>query len=169
MVEARQLLDDLTSGRNPVAHSAQQIVSLALSDANIRRLIVEAAAFPKDAVVPFANATVLAPVCPNGWSYYRDAENRFILGGSERFEPGTLGGQETVTLEVSQMPSHEHIVGPFEWGHTINNNGHPARIDVDDGPPWSGHVGRLVAEKAGGSQPHNNMPPYIALYFCKKD
>jgi microcystin-dependent protein len=21
----------------------------------------------------------------------------------------------------------------------------------------------------GGNQPHNNMPPYIALYFCKKD
>ena len=27
----------------------------------------------------------------------------------------------------------------------------------------------LVTNGMGASEPHNNMPPYIALYFCKKD
>lgn len=133
-----------------------------------------------------------------GWSDFKPAGGRFIIGavshdnlhldGSkiEEYTPFSSdlgsdekprqigarqpdrGGEETVTLTVDQMSSHSHVIETFEWGHTVEGNLDASRIDVDDGAPWRGQRGRLGTNSVGGNQPHNNMPPYIALYFCKK-
>lgn len=131
---------------------------------NVESLIQQYAAIDRDAVVAFANRAG----CPDGWTRFEAANGRFILGISDSFGPLATGGERNVTLTEAELPSHKHVIGAFEWGHSINGNGHAPRIDVDDGPPWSGLKGRLLADASGGSQSHNNMPPYIALYFCKK-
>ena len=79
------------------------------------------------------------------------------------------GGAETVILIENQMPSHSHSVGDLEWGHTVDGNADRFRLIANDGQPFNGITGRLTAAPTGGDEAHENRPPYLALYFCKKD
>lgn len=134
-------------------------------------------AFPSDAVVPFARGRpsgaqpngVADDPCPDGWTRYREADGRMILGVGPSDDPFRKSGERTHSLTVAEMPSHDHGVymslreGP---GHALmwSNNPSPGN-DVasnSQGPEPAG-----VLE--GGGEPHDNMPPYIALYFCKKE
>lgn len=83
---------------------------------------------------------------------------------------GQRGGVETVTLSEAQMPSHEH---------TVQGSGRPAiQDDPADRYPaaTSGstpyHAPESLVNMApqaltdtGGSQPHNNMQPYLTMNF----
>lgn len=147
--------------------------------------------------IPDGAIVALSSPCNNydGWEDYADGAGKFLLGaGTGVLRPqgphapllpdgtheinlstvnaGDQGGEEKHRLLISEMPIHKHQVSTFEWGHTINGNNHPKRIDVDDGEPWppsNGLTGRLETDTRGENMPHNNMPPYIAVYFCKKE
>ena len=124
---------------------------------------------PRGAIVAFDRDDLGVDHCPEGWDPFELPGHVIVGAGSDapyRFRD--LGGAAEHTLAVEEMPRHEHHIMNFEWGHTVNGNGAPARIDVDDGPPWENSVGRLVTDARGGGKAHNNMPPYIALYLCKK-
>jgi hypothetical protein len=104
--------------------------------------------------------------CPNGWTEFTDAAGRVIIGvgrgeGLTSRARGDTGGEEKHTLTVNEMPSHSHAI--FR----------PADPSNDDELFVAGGTirrsGPLPTERTGGGQPHNNMQPYIALYFCKKD
>jgi len=81
---------------------------------------------------------------------------------------GQRGGAEDITLTEAQMPQHNHSM----------------QVSVEDGDrrsPGDGHFGRGTAVYAdpanlasmapqslpdtGGSQPHNNMQPYLTINF----
>ena len=109
------------------------------------------------------------------WKTFGKIAGRFPLAtGNPEFPLLEDGGEYQHQLTIEEMPRHEHRVthsGPkykiTEWGHTINGNDDaPQRIDVDDGKPWKGNTGELVAEEMGGGDLHNNMPPYLVLNFC---
>ena len=125
-----------------------------------------------DQLRPLANAIIVSDApCASlgeGWTRYSVADGRFLLGASDRFQAGSTGGEEAVTLSLSQAPPHSHVINTYEWGHTVNGNGQPSRIDVDDGPPWSGLRGFLGTNTVGSGQAHNNMPPYLTVRFCKR-
>lgn len=106
--------------------------------------------------------------CPDGWSPYEEAKDRFILGASFNYpEVGQTGGEEMVALTLKEMPAHRHDVSA-ELLNVRQPGSDPnirlAQEAFRDGQFFLGSSG-----ETGGSQPHNNMPPYIALYFCKKD
>ena len=132
--------------------------------------LIGAGAIPKGAVVAFATA------CPAdlGWKEYEAARGRFLVATGENtdasgtkrsFAPGIGGndGEYQHKLTVDEMPRHQHA---------IDRQG-PTR-GITDLPPI-GTDGAIIStieqEKshvAGGSKPHNNVPPYIALHFCEK-
>ena len=107
-------------------------------------------------------------------------------GIQETFNARATGGEEAVALDVTQMPSHGHKVSTGymdgSWYHdgfaggasrdgldTVFNNPDP-KIRRDGGHG----VFPDALEKTGGlssgvTKAHNNMPPYIALYYCKKN
>lgn len=114
--------------------------------------------------------------CPDGWSPYEEAKDRFILGaGGEVTTVGDTGGEPEVTLTEAQMPAHTHAFG-FWFSDA---DGDDATFDRDEAPRfrsglntnnrWTASTTRTPVAAAGGDQPHNNMPPYIALYFCVAD
>ena len=137
-------------------------------------------------VAAFDRADLNEDTCPEGWEPFVDGRGRVIVGaGNPSASTGQLGvdeagdpltsrslrqhgGAEKHTLSKDEMAAHSHRIDGFEWGYSVNGNGDAARIDVDDGAPWEGHKGTLHTSKEGPGDAHNNMPPYIALYLCKK-
>ena len=93
----------------------------------------------------------------------------FSVGVSSERPYRMMSGSEQVALETRQLPSHSHDVTTMEWGHTVNGNGAARRIDVDDGLPYRGILGTLQTAAVGEGEPHENMPPFIALPFCIKE
>lgn len=84
---------------------------------------------------------------------------------------GQVGGEEVHTLTQLEMPAHIHAVSA--------SNGAP-----DQGSPANNYLGTFAADQvyapgnsansqmggttaiSGGSQPHNNMQPYLVLNIC---
>lgn len=88
-------------------------------------------------------------------------EDTFLLAAGQTYTAGATGGEAAHTLTVDEMPSHNHTVargtgtGSVEWGL------------VRYGSQNSSADGTRIAQ-TGGGQPHNNMPPYLAVYIWKR-
>jgi microcystin-dependent protein len=89
---------------------------------------------------------------------------------------GEIGGAATVTVTAAQMPSHTHAVNCVSGGgdKNIPVGGIWAEAHVShQGIPMyaagaSGGASQMGAQTladAGGNQPHNNLPPTLALNF----
>jgi microcystin-dependent protein len=88
---------------------------------------------------------------------------------------GEAGGEQTVTLLASEMPAHNHSLQAFVGrGSNVNTPGPAVTLSTSPGnfvydsatpnPPTAMAQGML--SMAGGSQPHNNLMPYLTLNFC---
>jgi microcystin-dependent protein len=69
---------------------------------------------------------------------------------------GESGGTESVTLTAAQIPQHAHTLPEVQ----VRGTGTPAI-----GAAAGGDRGTASTSEVGGSQPHNNMPPYLALRY----
>lgn len=87
---------------------------------------------------------------------------------------GSRGGQEAVTLSVTQIPAHSHALrGTNELGTELvpeqNQLAGKERIRQYRAPNGlTGPVDLAPGSigSTGGSQPHDNMPPYLTLRWC---
>ena len=84
-------------------------------------------------------------------------EGRFLLGADSDHTAGSTGGEEEHALTVGEMPSHQHTVTCGSGGDT----------GLGSGSTWTSTI-TARTNAAGGSQPHNNMPPYLAVYIWKR-
>jgi microcystin-dependent protein len=86
---------------------------------------------------------------------------------------GENGGVEAVTLINSEMPAHTHAAAAST---NLGDQSDPANHLWATGAGGRGQnfyasgadvaMSNQAIGQAGGSQPHNNMPPYLALNFC---
>lgn len=92
-------------------------------------------------------------------------------GISQNYTIGETGGVEAVTLTPQQMPTHNHN---FNATQEIGQNGQPGNgffAQVSTGQLYHEPFDPLVAlnagvlQSVGGSQPHENMQPYLAISF----
>jgi microcystin-dependent protein len=80
---------------------------------------------------------------------------------------GNKGGSETVTLTTNQMPAHTH-------GFLATNNslGFPTAtgtyiaLSNEEGGAFEATFNGASIAPIGGSQPHDNMQPYLAMNYC---
>jgi microcystin-dependent protein len=85
---------------------------------------------------------------------------------------GEQGGSENVTLISTQMPAHNHTLnvssqaGDTETpvGTVLAADGTGANL-LYRAPPVNGTMNPATIGAAGGSQPHNNMSPFLCLNF----
>lgn len=95
-------------------------------------------------------------------------------GLSERFL-GEASGAETITLLVSEIPVHNHIVmtDPFLGDKSVpapdevfaQSQGGALYVKASPAPPLELMAFQSLPP-AGGGLPHNNMQPYLTLNFC---
>ena len=84
---------------------------------------------------------------------------------------GETGGSETVTLIQSEIPLHNHalmaVPDPGDLadptGRSLARSATGNLYQSNTAAPVNMNVG--VVQPSGGSQPHNNMMPYLALTF----
>lgn len=86
---------------------------------------------------------------------------------------GEAAGAEQVTLTVNQIPIHSHVPLGHNAAGTLSNpldavwSGAGTGEQIYSTPPTvpagSLHVASVAA--TGGSQPHENMPPFLCISF----
>ena len=128
--------------------------------------------------------------CPEGWTELVSARGRTIVGlnpADSSFDTqGEIGGEKTHTLTIAEMPSHNHGLysGSSSWdttwglAHANPSNyvlslavmyNYPSQYGSLDYYTTVTSTGQVLMEETGGNQPHNNLQPYIAFIYCKKN
>lgn len=98
-----------------------------------------------------------------------DLRDRYPMGVSRNRPVGSYGGEASHKLTVDEMPAHQHDV-------CGTNNIWPStglwKTNLNAGNDWHGpgtsgpgELGHLTTKRVGAGQAHNNLPPYVALYY----
>lgn len=97
---------------------------------------------------------------------------------------GATGGAESVTLDISQMPSHNHGGSTSTNGahsHSLNGKVNISQNGYGQNSPINGNAGNFADGTAlsagdhshtitsqGGGQAHNNLQPYVVTNYIIK-
>jgi microcystin-dependent protein len=92
---------------------------------------------------------------------------------------GQVQGTTQVTLTQAQTPSHTHTIVAqlVPSGGTVErtqvpksvsylSDSNPSGIYLDTTPSFNSQLAGNVLSQVGGSLPHDNMQPYLAINFC---
>lgn len=142
-------------------------------------------AFCQGQILPIAQNTALFSLLGttyggNGQTTFAlpDLRGRVPIGfgqgpGLSSYALGQQGGSESVTLLLNQMPAHTHaFMATAEAGDTADPTGaYPANTGALDkeyklAPVNKVAMNTAAVETKGGSQPHTNLQPYLALNYC---
>ena len=99
-----------------------------------------------------------------------DLRSRVPIHVGPAFALGQTGGAETVTLTTSQIPAHSHVP---QCQSGTGNLGDPTGgvwAQPGTGTDYSNAAPSLIMDPAaigpaGGSQPHDNMVPFLVINF----
>lgn len=114
-----------------------------------------------------------------GTTYGGDGQTTFALPNLQSSVPihvgpgfalGQSGGAEAVTLTTSQIPAHSHVPQAFAAAGNQNKpdggvwaSSSPATYYGDTAP--SATMAPEAIGSSGGSQPHDNMIPFLVINF----
>jgi hypothetical protein len=115
--------------------------------------------YPVGSIYMSVNDTNPSKLFGGTWEQIKD---KFLLSCGDTYSNGSTGGEATHTLTVDEMPSHTHNTLAFNYntsqGGSTTVSGHYATNPQD----------YTSSQSTGGSKPHNNMPPYLAVYIWKR-
>jgi len=115
-----------------------------------------------------------------GTTYGGDGQSTFALPNLQSrlpvhvgpgFALGQAGGAESVTLTTSQIPAHSHVP---QASSQQGSSGSPAgnvwavtsqNSNIYSSNPPNASMAPQAVGQAGGSQPHDNMMPFLVINF----
>lgn len=116
-----------------------------------------------------------------GTTYGGDGQSTFALpdlqgrvpvhqgtGGGGSYVMGEKSGVESVTLTIQQIPLHNHI--PMAGAGGVDSPANNAWGPSSTGAPYAAQPANAAMKTGnialtGGSQPHDNMVPYVAMNY----
>jgi microcystin-dependent protein len=115
-----------------------------------------------------------------GTTYGGDGQSTFCLpnlqgrvplhqgnNGVSTYVPGETGGVESVTINLNQYPTHTHLLQGSGNNATLNvptsNTAGVGLTAYSTLAPTLALNAAMVGLSGGGSQPHENRQPYLAL------
>jgi len=101
-----------------------------------------------------------------------DLQSRVALHQGNGFVLAQTGGAESVTLTTSQIPVHTHpLIASTDAGSQPSPGGgvtaalSPVSIYKPNVTPPTSPMNAAAIGADGGSQPHDNMQPYLVINF----
>jgi microcystin-dependent protein len=90
--------------------------------------------------------------------------------GLSNYIIGQAGGVESVTLTTQQIPTHTHALTANTASGTQGNPGGNLLANSQGPQPYiqedpDGNLNAQALGSAGGSQPHDNLQPYLGVNF----
>jgi hypothetical protein len=92
---------------------------------------------------------------------WEQVKDKFLLAAGDIYAAGSEGGEAEHTLTVDEMPRHKHGIkssansgNTKQWAYTRAEQEYAQYFED--------------TQYSGGGLPHNNMPPYLAVYIWKR-
>jgi len=147
-------------------------------------------AFCNGQLLPLSQNTALFSLL--GTTYGGDGKSNFALPNLQGGAPmhwgqgpglslhdlGETGGSDTISLLLSEMPSHTHVINCIDGARVAGQVGQPgnAILVKTGGTPANAYTSGVTTTNqtmasgmvapVGGNQSHNNLMPYLTLNFC---
>ena len=126
--------------------------------------------YPVGSIYITANATNPSVLFGGTWEQLK---GKFLVGvdsSDTDFETsGKTGGEKTHILKIDEMPSHNHTLYGSPYGSADWVEGGIQRVKYDVNHKTASNTYPIgPAFDTGGSQAHNNLPPYITVYMWKR-
>ena len=134
-------------------------------------------------ILPISQNTALFSLL--GTTYGGDGKSNFALPNFQGNTPmhsgqgpglslrdlGESGGSDTVTLLPTELPGHSHGANcnagmGDQYGPPGNFWATDAGGNLEYAPTATGTMANGAVQNMGGSEPHNNLQPYLTLNFC---
>ena len=96
------------------------------------------------------------------WERY--GTDRVTVGAGGEYNAGSIGGEKEHTLNIAEMPSHQHQLR----GWAIGIQGTESTQYAPTYPYDQYDNTNLITRPVGEGQPHNNMQPYIGTYRYRR-
>lgn len=169
---------DAKLGKTETAANASKLGGVAASNYALKTDIPEESdvdlltVYPVGSIYMSSNATSPASLFGGSWEQLKD---RFLVGAGNSYSAGSTGGEATHTLTADEIAEHTHA-----GLHYAREDGGPISLYTPDGTypeafaltytqRQNGDAPTPIYTGAsGGGLPHNNMPPYLAIYMWKR-
>ena len=126
--------------------------------------------FPIGSLYMSVNNTSPASFLGGTWEQIKD---KFLLSSGDTYTNGSTGGETTHTLTVNEMPAHTHNLrtvtdsSPIRrWATSIGGDSYIGVTASNNTFDYGSNI--IYNENTGGSQAHNNMPPYLVVNIWKR-
>ena len=116
--------------------------------------------YPVGSIYQSLDSTSPATLFGGTW---QEITGRFLLAHDGSHPAASTGGEFSHTLTVDEMPSHNHAAG---YGIQFITSGSPAVWDIATG--GTNYHAAANTASTGGSNSHNNTPPYLSVYMWKR-
>lgn len=138
------------------------VQSLKVKDTHIDNIVMRDFIYPVGSIYMSVNEINPNTLFGGTWEQIKD---KFLLASGEVYKNGTTGGEANHTLTIEEMPSHSHNFTSGTANIIANqlSNNSPCHWNANNQGLGTTQIGWT-----GGSFPHNNMPPYLAVYMWKR-
>jgi hypothetical protein len=172
-----QSIEDFVIDNDKIKNTIIAAVKTAIEDKTselYKKVIL--AALPIGSIIMWDGSPTALPC---GWEIYSNMTGRFPVGATSGvgeystagiYPLNHVGGENFHTLIAAELPKHTHkfgnslqpvIAGQWDSGSSGRNN------IVNDGSQ-SDHTDSWGGNSSGGTDAHENRPPYCAVYFIRK-
>ncbi len=120
--------------------------------------------YPVGSIYMSVNDTDPQALFGGNWKRIKD---RFLLSCGDTYPAGSTGGEAEHTLTVLEMPRHNHGIST-KFNSAAGSTDLVMLADENIGTQYTYENGAGPIHHQGESKPHNNMPPYLAVYMWQR-